>query len=749
MVAAGLLAYHNSFTGSFILDDLQAIPENPSIRHLWPIWQPLSPPHKGGLTVEGRPLINLSLAVNYAIGGTEVQGYHALNLTIHILAGLTLFGIMRRTLLQPRLCERFGAVANELALAVAVLWTVHPLQTESVTYIIQRAESITGLFYLLVLYCFIRATESARPHVWYGLCLSACALGMASKEVMASAPLLVMLYDRAFISGSFPEAWHRRWPLYLALASTWILLGCLMVFTGSFHNFTVIAESGGIARWPYLLTEPGVILHYLRLAAWPDPLCFDYFGWPLSGSWASILPPALVMAVLLGATAWAWKTNSTWGVLGAWFFLILAPSSSFIPLDSPAYEHRMYLPLAAVVVLVVMGIYALAGRRTVTVVAVLAVGLGVLTVQRNQDYRSEIAIWGDTVAKWPQNARAHNNLGNALKQAGKIEEAIAHYEQALRIKPDYAEAPYNLGIALGQVGKNEEAIAHYEQALRIKPDYAGAHNNLGNALKQAGKIEEAIAHYEQALRIKPDFAEVHYNLGMALGQVGKNEEAIAHDEQALRIKPDYAEAHCSLGNALAQAGGVGEAIGHYEQALRIKPAFAEAHYNLGMTLGQVGKIEEAIAHDEQALRIKPDFADAHNNLGLALSRIGKIQDAIGHYEQALRSKPDFAEAEINLAWLLATLAPADGGDPARAVTLAREACQHTGNREAPYLDALAVAYAAAGRFSEAIATAQKAIELASSAGQTQIVSEIETRLELYRAGRAYRAPASVTSPHGP
>jgi Flp pilus assembly protein TadD len=577
VVAAGLLAYHNSFTSPFIFDDIPSIQENPSIRHLWPIWDALSPPHKGGLT--GRPLINLSLAVNYAIGGTEVQGYHALNLTIHILAGLTLFGIMRRTLLQPRLRERFGAVANELALAVAVIWTVHPLQTESVTYIIQRCESLMGLFYLLTLYCFIRAAESLRPRVWYGLCVSACALGMASKEVMASAPLMVLLYDQAFVSGSLRGPWRRRWPLYLALAATWGLLGYLLIFGRTFRNYSHIATSVGVTRWPYLLTEPGVILHYLRLAAWPDPLCFDYFGWPLSGSWASILPPALVMAILLGATAWAWKTDSAWGVLGAWFFLILAPSSSFIPTDSPAYEHRLYLPLAAVVAPVVMGIHALVGRRTIEVAVVLAFVLGVLTVQRNQDYRSNIAIWGDTVAKRRENPRAHYNLGVALEQAGRVQDAIGHYEQALRLKPDYAEAQYNLGVAL--------------------------------------------------------------------------------------------------------------------------------------------------------------------------VRLGRLPEAMGHWEQALRIKPDYAKAENNLAWLLATLAPADGGDPVRAVTLAERAGELTNNREAEYLDTLAVAYAAAGRFNDAITTAQKAIGLAHSAGQTQIASEIETRLELYRAGRAYHAPASVTGPHGP
>ena len=681
LIVAGLLAYHNSFTGPFIFDDRLSIQENPTIRHLWPISQPLSPPHAGAATVGGRPVINLSLAINYALGGLDVRGYHALNLGVHILAGLTLFGVVRRTLLQPRLRERFGAVANELALAVAVLWTVHPLQTESVTYIVQRAESIMGLFYLLTLYCFIRGAESPWPRVWYGLCLSACALGMASKQVMASVPLLVMLYDRAFVSRSFREAWRRRWPLYLALASTWILLGYLVFFHGSFGNAVINAEFRGVTWWQYLLTEPGVILHYLRLAAWPDPLCLDYYGWPLSGSWASILLPALVIAILLGATAWAWKTNSAWGVLGAWFFLILAPSSSFIPLDSPAYEHRMYLALAAVVVLAVMGIHAVAGRRTVAVVAVLAVGLGVLTVQRNQDYRSSIAIWGDTVAKRPGNPRAQYNLGCSLQQKGRMQEAMEQWEQALRLKPDYAEAQHNLGLALSQVGKFEEAIGHYEQALRIKPDFAEAHNNLGLALSRIGKIQEAIGHYEQALRIQPDFPEAQYNLGLAL----------------------------------ARLGSLQEAIGHYEQALRLKPDYAEVHYNLGCSLQQEGRMQEAMQH----------------------------------WEQALRSKPDYAETENNLAWLLATLASADGGDPARAVTLAERACELTDNRVAGDLDTLAAADAAAGRVNEAIATAQKAIELARSAGQTQIVNEIETRLELYRAGRAYRAPASVTSPRGP
>ncbi|HUI08403.1 MAG TPA: tetratricopeptide repeat protein, partial [Verrucomicrobiae bacterium] len=490
LIAAGLLAYHNSFTGPFIFDDVPSIQDNPTIRHLWPIWGPLSTPHRGRLTVEGRPIVNLSLAINYALGGYEVWGYHALNLTVHLLAGLTLLGIVRRTLRSPRLRERFGASADGLALATAVLWTVHPLQTESVTYVIQRAEVIMGLSYLLTLYCFIRAVNSRRTGVWYGLCLSTCALGMVSKEVMISAPVMVLLYDRAFVSASFRETWRRRWPLYLGLSATWVLLSYSQA--RSLGHSWINTQSKGVTWWMYLLTEPGVILHYLRLSLWPQPLCFDYYGWPIARTWTSALPAALVMVILLGATGWAWKTKTTWGFLGAWFFLILAPSSSFIPLDSPAFEHRMYLPLVAVVTLLVIGLYSLAGRRSAVVFVAAAIGFVFLSARRNQDYRSELAIWRDTVAKRPDNPRAQSSVGIALGRMGRFQEAIGHFEQALRLKPDYADAHSNLGTALLQEGDLQGAIKHYEQALQIEPNDAQAHFNFGVALEQAGQRDQAI-----------------------------------------------------------------------------------------------------------------------------------------------------------------------------------------------------------------------------------------------------------------
>ena len=270
----------------------------------------------------GRPVPNLSLAVNYAIGGLNVEGYHVVNLAIHILAALALFGLVRRTLLLPALVERFGSASTGLALAVALVWALHPLQTESVTYIIQRAEALVGLFYLLTLYCLLRGATSARTWVWYAATVGTCAMGMASKEVMVSAPLVAVLYDRLFISGSFKESLRRQWGWYLALAATWAILGLLVYMSlgrGGTAGFNM-----GMSVWEYARTQFGCIMHYLRLAFWPSPLVLDY-GDGTASQAADIIPYAIGVGLLLAATAVALARRPKWGFLGVWFFAILRP----------------------------------------------------------------------------------------------------------------------------------------------------------------------------------------------------------------------------------------------------------------------------------------------------------------------------------------------------------------------------------------------------------------------------------------
>lgn len=581
LVGAGICAYHNSFRGPFIFDDGPSIPENPHLRHLWPIGEVLSaPPYS---TVNGRPVACLTLALNYALGKLDVRGYHVVNLAIHLASALVLFGILRRTFAGEKLRNRFGAGSARLAGAIALIWVVHPLQTESVTYVVQRTELLMGLFLLLTLYCTLRGAGSARSSAWYLAAVVSCVLGMGSKEVMVVAPLIVLLYDRVFLASSFRELWRKRGVLYIGLAATWLILAVLVANTP--HSRTGFGING-VTSWNYLKTEAGVIVYYLRLGIWPRPLVIDYDDWPIAWSLNDYLVPGVVVLGLIGATVWAFRRRPCLAYLGAWFFLVLAPTSSFLPnVGEVAAERRMYLPVAALTTLIVIGAVALGTRlfreRQGSVLGYAALGsvmvlFTFLTIQRNRDYQSELLIWQDTVAKRPSNPRAHDNLGIVLARLGRVPEAIAHHEQSLRLDPNVAGPHYNLANALWQAGNREKAIEQYHEALRLNPGDIKALTKLGNVLQPMGRTQDAIDLYEQALRIKPDYAEAHNNLGAALVDRGSIEAGIAHYEQALRINPDFPEAHCNLALALEKVGRTREAIEHLEVALRLRPDLIEA-----------------------------------------------------------------------------------------------------------------------------------------------------------------------------
>jgi tetratricopeptide (TPR) repeat protein len=529
--------YANSFHGPFIFDDVPSIVENQSIRHLGSAQVLAASPD--AITTTGRPVVNLSLAINYAIGGLAVEGYHAVNLAVHMLAALALFGLVRRTLLLPRLSARFGAAATGLALAVALLWAVHPLQTESVTYIVQRAEAIVGLFYLLTLYCLLRGATTAHGSGWYAAALAACTLGMASKEVMVTAPLVAVLYDQIFVTGSFKETLRRRRSLWLALASTWVLLALLL---SSSHNRAGSAGFGlGVTVWEYAWTQFGCIVHYLRLTFWPNPLVLDY-GFALANTVAEIVPAAVIVFVLLAATVAALALWPELGFLGVWFFAILAPTSSFVPLPSQTEaEHRMYLPLAGVAVLVVLAIHRSLGRgprsRQVgfALVSIVAAVLGWRSFCRNEVYQSDLAIWQDTVRNNPSNYRAYLSLGQAHDGRGQFDAAVRAYDQALLLRRDFVEAYNNRGAAYEAMGQLEAALKDYDKAIDLQPAATEAHCNRGNIHQRMGHYEAAIADYDKALALKPNLAAAYQNRAIAHSQMGTFDKAWA-DVKALRSR---------------------------------------------------------------------------------------------------------------------------------------------------------------------------------------------------------------------
>jgi tetratricopeptide (TPR) repeat protein len=573
IIAMGALAaYSRTFSVPLLSDDRASIANNASIRHLWPLWPVLSPPADAG--VRGRPLYNLSFALNYAGGGTAVFGYHVVNLAIHVLAGWVLFALARRTLRCPTLAPRFGSAATPLALLIAAIWTWHPLQTESVTYLSQRAESMMGLCFLLAMYGFVRGVDAIIPRrrrIWFACAVLACAAGAGTKEVIVTAPLITWLYDRTFISGSFAAAWRRHWPVFVGLAASWLPLGYLMLGLGHLR----VGFGSGVAWWAYGLVECRAILLYLKLIIWPHPLIFDYgiFTAPrLPAAWAAVAG----LAALLAATGIALRRWPAAGFAAAWFFVILAPVSSIAPVATqPIAESRTYLPLAGIVALVVLGGFLLAGRRALTIFAVAAVGAVVATAARNDDYRSAAALWSDTIAQLPNNPRAHNNLGYEWQsEPGRTADAIAEYETALRLAPGYADAHNNLGAVWeGIPGRLEEAIFQYRAAIHFAPDRPEFHYNLGNALQGEGRTSAAISEYAATLRLDPDFAEAQSNWASALAPMpGRLDDAIAHYETAARLRPDNAALQFNLAAALLRAPGRrDEAKASLEAGLRIQP----------------------------------------------------------------------------------------------------------------------------------------------------------------------------------
>jgi protein O-mannosyl-transferase len=637
LIAAVVLVYWNSFNTPFLFDDTGAVINNPTIRHLGSL-AVFNPPADGSTTT-GRPLVNFSFALNYAMSAQQVWSYHALNLLIHILAALALMGALQSALAGPVLGVRYGPVSPLLAFSVALLWALHPLLTESVVCVAQRTESLCGLFYLLTFYCFGQALKPGikAPRAWLIFSFFSCLAGMGSKEVMVTAPVLVFLADRTFFAGSFASAWRERKGFYCSLAATWLLTAWLVWRSGG-ERGTAAGFGLGISWWNYLLQQNEALILYLKLSFWPHPLVLDY-GTEIAHSIRDVWWQGIIVVVLLLTTGWALYRKPAVGFVGAWFFAILAPSSSVMPLVTQTMaEHRMYLPLAMIVCGTVLAGYHWLGPKANWAFAAVLLLFGGMTMVRNRDYRDTVAIWRDTVEKYPHNPRAHNNLAWALQTKGQPGDANIHFARAIELQPDYISARYNWGVALLDQGRADDAITQFESAVKLFPNHADAQLNLGNALMQVQRDASAIEHYEIALQLKPA-ADAHFNLGVALINVDRPAEAAEHLHAALQLNPGLPEAHYQLGRTAEALGHSIEAEKNYDHALQLAPDHVRAHRQLGLLLARRNEFIRAEENFRAVIRLAPADPNAHANLGNVLLMEGKPNDAIGCYEESLRLRP--------------------------------------------------------------------------------------------------------------
>jgi len=694
IVAAGVAAYWNSFAGQFVFDDVPSILENPSITHLGDLGKVLCPPQYS--TATGRPLVNLSLALNYAIGGTaDLWSYHAFNLAVHLLAALTLMGIVRRTLLSPPLRGHFSRAALPLATATSLLWALHPLQVQAVTYIIQRAESLASLMYLLTLYCTIRsAAPGATRSLWTLLAILSCAAGMASKEMVAAAPVVVLVYDRLFLAGSWRGALSRRKFLYAGLAATWVLLAALMwpEPRGSVAGFGLV----DVTPWGYAATEAGVILYYLRLVFWPSPLVVDYY-WPWANSVAGIVPPALAVGAMLAATIWLLWRGRPAAMAGVWFFLVLAPTSSFVPILYPIFEHRMYLPLAAVVCAAVLGGYRLLvilGRRGpaadtpacagllggAAVLVVLTVTLGWLTHQRNTIYASESVFWQDVIDKQPKAWGGPVSLGSVCFHAGKFDEALQYFRASQKLAQDkvqYRTSGYDIALALFYKGQYSEAQEELTRLVSVVSPDVDALTRKGDSAMEQHKIAEAADAYARALRKDPEYIRAILGLANAYVAQGKTAEAkqvLAKTQTLLKDLPTAV----AIATLYERMGDTNAALVALRRVLprRLAAQDVPTVTILGTLYAKAGDFPKAVESFKRAAAAATQPADqdiANRQLGLAYTSMGQYAQAEQAYQAALKADANDALVLNNLAYLYANKLDAiDKASPYAAKAAQRE-----------------------------------------------------------------------------
>ncbi|MCE5278624.1 MAG: tetratricopeptide repeat protein [Planctomycetaceae bacterium] len=662
-------------------------------------------------------------------------------MAIHLAAGLLLFGLVRRTLSLPQFRVR-GNKAVWLAGAAGLLWTLHPLHTASVTYIIQRAESLVGMLLLLTVYCCARGMHSARRSLaWYAAGVVGCALGMLSKESMAVAPLIVLLYDRTFISNSFRAALRQRRGLYSALGATWGLIAAMIFLT-----LSDTAQGFGADSLTYLMTQPGVILYYLWLSVWPSPLLADY-AWPAAGALKAVMCGAAI-AFLLYLTIWALRRHSWAGFLGAWFFLTLAPSSSFVVLLQNVQLQRMYLPLAAVVVLIVTGVwYGLrrlrigregVGATPVVLCVAAAATLGWLTYDRNARYHDATSFWQENVDRCAESYRAWTSLGISFSEEKRFDEAIGAFGKAVALTDRSALALQNLAVAYRKAGRLSDSVACCNEGIAKAPKDPELRYNLAEALAERGDYAEAATHYRRAVELKPTHANAWEKLAAVCVKSGQLQEAVEPLKKLIELSALDPQGYYNLGAVLLKLGRTEEGCRLLQQALTLKGGDQpQVHGVLGLAMARQKRFDEAVVHLQRAIELRPDYVEARDHLAAIWVLQGRLAEAAAQYERVVDLQPDSPAAMNNLAWLLASR-EALAGRSARAVELASRACRLTSNSNATLLDTLGVTLAADGQFDKAVVAAQQALKLAQASGQGQEAQAIQARLKLYQAGKPYR-----------
>jgi len=693
LIVATAVAYLPAWNGKPIWDDNAHItqPELRSWHGLVEVWTQV------GATQQYYPLVHSVFWIEQKLWGDSVLGYHLINIFLHGFAAIVLLQILLRLKVPG-------------AWLAAGLFALHPIQVESVAWISEIKNTLSGLFFFCSILAYLNFDQN-RSRVAYFGSLALFLFGLMCKTAIAPLPAIILAV-----------LWWRRGRLRLrddvmpSLPFFGLGIGAGLFTAWVERNF--VGAHGTVFQLSILqrcLIAARDFWFYLFKLLWPIKLTFIYPRWQISGAiwWQYLFPLTLI---LLLALIWRLRKKNRGPLAAVLVFLgLLFPALGFINVYPFIYsfvaDHFQYLacvgPLTLFAAGMTMALDSIAPGKVLlrpTISFLLLLTLGALSWRQCRDYRDIETLWRTTIARNPDCWMAYSNLGSFLSARGNV----------------------------------DEAIRDFRKALELWPNQSKDHNNLGKALVQKGRIAEAMDHFQTALRVSPEDPDTESNIGAASLQQGDADGAISHLRRAVEKWPRHAQGHINLGNALLQNREIDAAIAEYEKTLALPFDHAESHYSIGTALRQKGDVEEAIVHYRKALELRPDYANAHNNLGNALRQQGRTEEAVHEYEAALKSEPDSILAGNNLAWILATSPNASVRDGAKAVQLAQRANRLSGGSDPIILHTLAAAYAENRQFSEAVNAAQRALELADANGVASLAESLRSKLALYQAETPYR-----------
>jgi protein O-mannosyl-transferase len=744
LVAITWIVFGQTLGFDFInYDDSSYVYQNPSISNGL-TWAGLKRAFTHPLVGNWHPLTSISLMLDAQVFGLNPGGYHFVNVLLHTIGVLLLFFALR---------QMTGATWRSAF--VAALFAIHPLRAESVAWISERKDVLSGVFFFLALLAYVRYARKSGLGAY--LVLTACfTLGLLAKAMLVTLPFLLLLLDywplrrfavvveTAVDARARPPASVSR--LILEKLPLLALVGATSIATILSQEQALAAASSWLMRWRVenaLVT----IWIYLREMVWPVHLAV-FYPHP-KGSillWVVILALFFFLAVSVGVFLWRKKYPY---LFTGWFWYVgmLVPVIGLVQVGLQAHADRYtYLPQIGIYILVTWGVADLfavrkSNRLILGGLATAIIAMLMIVAGRQTGYWSDpVRFWAHTLAVTENNDIAERGMGTALLKVGRIEEAITHDRAALRIHPHDPLGLTNLANALMQNKELPEAIEHYREVVRLSPNDSELRCNLAKALAQNGAPQEANEQFRAALRIRPSSSDAAYSLGNALLEQGNLDEAISYFRKAIASDPKNIGAHYNLGIALSRKGEFDQAIAEFETTIQLQPQHAGAQNNLTLALLEKGEVQGAIDHGRKALQIQPDNPELQNNLAVALLRDGQLADAVAEWRETVRLHPDKISVTITLAWILSTAPEPSIRDGTRALDLALRAYQTSGGRNLMISRVLAAAYAENGRFPEAIHVVQKAKQRAEASGQSTGASLLRGDLDLYQQGVPLRDP---------